>query len=222
MGELPGAVLFDLDGTLLESEQLWMQSAVEVMNALGSVWSYEDQAKFIGGPLALAAEHMSQRVDKKTSAGDIAGKLLMAQEEQIRRCVLPWKPGALPLLREAADTNLPRALVTASWRRLVDVLVERINVDVGARAFSLEVAGDEVSNGKPDPEPYLKAAKALLVPPVQCLVVEDSPKGVQSAVSAGCHVVAVQDSSFTESAGVLVVGSLEAQTLENLWLGVTT
>ena len=51
MGELPGAVLFDLDGTLLESEQLWMQSAVEVMNALGSVWSDEDQAKFIGGPL---------------------------------------------------------------------------------------------------------------------------------------------------------------------------
>lgn len=220
--DVPAAVLFDMDGTLIDSEHLWLRAEQAVMSSLGGSWSEQDQAHCLGGPLERVAEYMIEMSSADRSADQIGMDLMDEVEFLMRREPIIWRPGARELLTEAVDLGIPTALVTASWRRLVMALHDRIAADVGGEPFTTIVSGDEVARGKPHPDPYESAARLLRQRPVECLAVEDSPTGVAAAVAAGCQVVAVPHIATIEAQDtVWIVDTLEGATLASLWRDVT-
>ncbi len=217
MRELPDAVLFDMDGTLIDSEGLWLEAEIMVMAGLGSTWSSADQEHCLGGPLERVADYMIEKSETTVEADEIGHRLLDAMESRLRDSPLSWRPGARALVIECRDLGVPTALVSASWNRLIDAVGEKIDADIGSRAFDVIVAGDDVENGKPHPDPYLTAARNLGMQPDRCLALEDSPTGVHSAVAAGCRVVAIPHIAEVVDTTALVIDSLENWTLARLW-----
>jgi HAD superfamily hydrolase (TIGR01509 family) len=129
------------------------------------------------------------------------------------RSHVPWRPGAAELLAECGREGIPTALVTMSWRRFADAVVE----SAPPGSFQTVVTGDAVTRGKPDPEPYLKAAADLGVTPGSCIAIEDSPTGVASALRAGCRTLGVPHVvSLDETPGLTIVGTLEGVGVEEL------
>ena len=214
---LPAAVLFDMDGTLIDSEGLWLESEHQVMAVLGGDWTDADQALCLGGPLERVADHMIARSGTSRSAEEIGVMLLDAMEHRLRTTPLAWRPGARELLVECRDAGLPTALVSASWSRLIVAVGEKIREDLGRDPFDAIVAGDDVENSKPHPDPYLAAAAALGVAPADCLALEDSPTGVRSAVASGARVIAIPHLATVEVPGAHAVSSLEGLRVADLW-----
>jgi HAD superfamily hydrolase (TIGR01509 family) len=215
--QLPAAVLFDMDGTLIDSEGLWLDAEISVMGTLGSTWTEADQAHCLGGPLERVADYMIERSGAAASATDVGLMLLDAMEQLLRATPLAWRPGARSLLVECRSSHVPTALVSASWNRLIDAVSEKIADDIGMAPFDTVIAGDDVENSKPHPEPYLAAAAALGVAPHDCLALEDSPTGVRSAVNAGCRVVAIPHIATIDEPAVAIVRSLDGRGLQDLW-----
>ena len=218
--DLPAAVLFDMDGTLIDSEGLWLLTEIDVMTALGGHWTQEDQAECLGGPLERVAEYMVARATQPTTAEQISHDILSAMESRLRQSELVWQPGARELLSETLALGVPTALVSASWTNLIDAVRDRIADEVGRAPFTVVVAGDDVTNSKPHPEPYRRAAELIGVSTHDCLALEDSPPGVQSAVSAGCRVVAIPHIAQIDMEGATVIDTLEGRTLADLWSAV--
>ena len=218
---LPDAVLFDMDGTLIDSEGLWLQAEIDVMAGLGGHWTDLDQAHCLGGPLERVAVYMVGKAGSDADPVDVGAMLLDAMEQKLRESPLVWQPGARALVIACRQAGVPTALVSASWTRLIDAVSEKIERDIGRRAFDVVVAGDDVTESKPHPEPYLTAAGALATPPGRCLALEDSPTGVRSAVTAGCRVVAIPHIAAIDGTGALVIDSLAGWTLEALWAGAS-
>jgi len=215
--ELPDAVLFDMDGTLIDSEHLWLLTEIEVMTELGGHWSQADQAECLGGPLEKVAHYMAERASRAVAPEHICEDILARMEVRLRDSELSWRPGARDLLAEALALGVPTALVSASWNNLIDAVRDRIAAEVGGEPFAVVVAGDDVTNSKPHPEPYRTAAAMIGVAPERCLALEDSPTGVQSAVAAGCTVVAIPHIAHIDLPGALTIETLEGRSLTELW-----
>jgi HAD superfamily hydrolase (TIGR01509 family) len=198
------AVLFDMDGLLIDSEPLWLEAERAAMARLGSGWTEADQAALLGGSLNRTVRYLLAHATRPAPP-EVVGEWLMAGIcDRVRRDGVPLRPGACELLASVEAAGLPRALVTSSGRRFVDTVLAR----TGMR-FDALVGGEDVSATKPDPEPYLLAAKLLGVNPARCFALEDSPNGVASAQAAGCRVIAVPSLVPIEAApGLTVVGSL--------------
>lgn len=214
---LPAAVLFDMDGTLIDSEPLWLESEHEVMASLGGSWTDADQAVCLGGPLERVVDYMLERAGSDRPAEDVMVTLLDAMERRLRDTPLAWRPGARHLLVECLAEGVPTALVSASWGRLIRAVASRIDEAVGGIAFAAVVAGDDVQNTKPHPEPYLAAARTLGHAPANCLALEDSLTGVTSAVAAGCRVIAIPHITTIDTPGATAIATLEGETLATLW-----
>jgi HAD superfamily hydrolase (TIGR01509 family) len=214
---LPSAVLFDMDGTLIDSEHIWLAAELLVMAELGGEWEAADQTACLGGPL----ERVVDRMIEKSGGGhdeDEVGTMLMAEVARLlRETPLAWRPGARFLLAEARAAGIPTALVSASWNRIIDAVAHKMTDDLGGTAFDAIVAGDDVELGKPHPEPYLTAASSLGVIPSMCLALEDSPTGVRSAVAAGCRVVAIPHVAPIANDGAYNVDTLAGWDLSALW-----
>lgn len=182
----PAAVLWDLDGTLIDTEPLWKRAEYALVGAYGGTWSDDHALRIVGSDL-LDAAHYIRRV------GGVELEPVPLVEGLIDNVLAGvgdspvWRPGALELLEELATAGVPCALVTMSWRRLADRIVELLPEAL----FQAVVAGDQVANGKPHPEPYLTAASLLGVNATDCIAIEDSPTGADSANAAGCTVLAV-------------------------------
>lgn len=219
---LPSAVLFDMDGTLVDTEGHWLDAEREVMRSLGSDWTTEDQVHCLGGPLERVADHMRHRSGSGLPIDAIGGLLLDAMAERLRGSELVWRPGARSLLIQCHELNLPTALVSASWSRLIDAVAERMHADLGRAPFTLIVAGDAVSRSKPHPEPYELAATSLGFAPGDCLALEDSPTGVTSARDAGCRVVGVPHLADLAHLGTALIDSLEDASPAMLWALAST
>lgn len=189
----PAAVLFDLDGTLIDSEGLWWQAECRTVDAWGGTWTHEDQAHCLGGPLERVTEYMAVRTGSPLSPEAIGESLLSTMEALLRAGDLQWRPGARQLLIQCRAQGVPTALVSASHRRLLDAVADAVAhaPDMPRPAFDVTVAGDEVNQGKPHPEPYTEAARRLGVDIASCVVIEDSPTGVASGQASGAFVVAV-------------------------------
>lgn len=213
------AILFDMDGTLIDTEHLWLRTEFSVMNSYGAQWDESDQRACLGGPLDHLIDYMRERIPVPTDHETIRMQILSTMESNLRSGNLDWQLGAAELLIESADADLPRALVTASYRTLVDAalagVMNSLQEQLGNRPpFHTTVAGDEVPESKPSPLPYLVAAHKLGLDPKRCVVIEDSKPGISAGLAAGAFVIAVPQLVTVEPAERLVVlPSLEGMTL---------
>ncbi len=211
VGEL-AAVLWDMDGTLVDTEPYWIAGEYRLVEHHGKVWTEDDAHALVGADLYDAAEEMRRRTGIPLTAQEIVDEMVGEVLTQIEEH-LPWRPGARRLLEECRMAGVPCALVTMSWRSLADAVA----VQLPPGTFAAIVPGDEVSTGKPDPEPYLRAAELLGTDPSSCVAIEDSPKGVAAALAAGCatlgvpHVVDVSPAD-----GLTIVPSLDGVGLDRL------
>ena len=224
-GESLEAVLFDMDGTLVDTERLWWKA---VEHVAGRPLTEADQPDVLG----RAVEHTADWLGRATGrpGADLAAALHLEFADQVRTGIVP-RPGALDLLDALAAAGMPTALVTASPRAVADVVLDML----GPHRFAASVTADDTEHTKPAPDPYLAACRALGVDPARCVAVEDTPTGVSSAEAAGCTVLAVPSLAPIEAApGRTVVTSLEEVTPDrlralvvprlrvlswNLWLG---
>jgi HAD superfamily hydrolase (TIGR01509 family) len=186
MGRAVTAVLFDMDGLLIDSEPLWLEAETAVMARLGADWTEEDQAALLGGSLDRTVRYLLAKATRPAPPELVAEWLMGDITDRVRRDGVPIRPGARELLAEVAAASLPRALVTSSERGFMEAVL----ASTGMR-FDVLVCAQDVTVTKPDPEPYLLAAKRVGVHPADCFALEDSPNGVASAEGAGCRVFAV-------------------------------
>lgn len=180
------AVLFDLDGLLVDSEPVWSVAEEEIMAWLGGPWNLAVKAACLGKRVDESCRNLVAIAGSDVSPERVLERLLARMVELFRKD-LPLLPGAARLLDDLGERGVPLGLVSSSFRVLVDAALE----SVGAWRFGFTIAGDEVLHAKPHPEPYARAAAALGFPPAACVVVEDSETGVLSAEAAGCPVVVV-------------------------------
>ena len=180
------AVLFDMDGLLVDSEPLWFEAECAVMATMGGSWSRADQLELTGGSLGHSVGYMRARALRPAEPELVGQWLLDTMATLIAERGVPLMAGAAGLLAEVAAAGIPMALVTSAQRRIMDAVIARTGL-----AFGVTVCAEDVSHGKPDPEPYLRAAAALGQPPAGCVALEDSPRGIAAAQAAGCPVIAV-------------------------------
>ncbi len=206
------AVLFDMDGLLVDSERLWFETEAEIVAWLGGTWGPEHQESLVGGSIDRTVAYMLDLTGPVAPPEEIARRLLDGMADRLRANV-PMMPGAKELLDEVREAGVPSALVSSTHRDLMEYALDGIGRD----RFTVTVAGDEVTRTKPDPEPYLKAARLLGADPRRCVALEDSPNGTASATAAGCHVVAVPSVvPIPEAPGRTVTGSLRDVDLARL------
>jgi HAD superfamily hydrolase (TIGR01509 family) len=199
------AVLFDLDGLLVDSEPLWFEVERAVMARLGGQWGPGDQEALIGGSLDRTVAYVLAKAGRPPPGGpgQVARWLLDGMTKLMLARGVPVQPGARELLAEVAAAGIPYALVTSSARQIMDAALA-----VTGMSFPVTVCGEDVRRTKPDPEPYLLAAARLGVPPPGCVVLEDSPNGVAAARAAGCAVIAVPSVPIPPGSGFVIAKSL--------------
>lgn len=186
----PLAVLWDFDGTLADTEPLWIAAEFEIIEGeLGRHWSMDHAEQLVGSDLIDSATYMLNTIGRH----DLEPAWMV--EQLLSRVVRgleiadepPWRPGALDLLAALRADGMPCALVSASYRVLLDAVLGRLPAD----SFAVSVGGDEVAKGKPHPEPYEKACRLLGVDARSCVVLEDSATGARAGNAAGAVVVGV-------------------------------
>jgi HAD superfamily hydrolase (TIGR01509 family) len=182
----PAAVLWDMDGTLVDTEPYWIETEYAMAEKYGGTWSEEHALNLVGNALLESGVYIRVHMGIDLTPQEIVDELLDGVVERVRDSV-PWRPGARELLADLRANGVPCALVTMSWQRFVAPILEHLPPDT----FATIVTGDQVEFGKPHPEPYLKAAAELGVAPEDCLAIEDSNPGAKSAVAAGCVVLCV-------------------------------
>lgn len=210
------AVLWDMDGTLLESENLWDIGVRELSLHLGGPMSEETRQATIGASSynALITVFAALDLDPHPDALADAKHWLYTRMGKLFEAGLPWRPGAQQALRTVRAAELGSALVTNTDRELCEFALDTL----GREHFDHSVCGDEVPEGKPDPAPYLRAAHLLGVDPVDCLAVEDSPTGAAAAEAAGCTVLVVPSiTTVPESPRRIFRTTLEGLTAPDLF-----
>jgi HAD superfamily hydrolase (TIGR01509 family) len=209
------AVLFDMDGTLVDTEPYWIAAEYALVESYGGTWTDEDARALVGNALPTSAAYIRERGGVPLPVDEIVDRLLDEVIAAARRA-MPWRPGAVALLTELAQRRVPCALVTMSYARLANTLTALLP----AGTFATVVTGDQVADGKPHPEAYLTAAQRLGADPSYCVAIEDSNTGIASAEAAGCVVVGVPHHvPIPDGPGRTIVDSLldlDADALEEL------
>ncbi len=211
------AVLWDMDGTLIDSEPYWMAAERQLAEDYLGSWSGDlgkrlvglnlfDAAKILRKEFAIADLNDQQIIDRMTAI--VTAKLSES---------IPWRPGVLELMAELDSHGIRNAVVTGSMGRMARLVASAMP----SGAFEVVIAGDDVEHGKPHPEPYLMALDALKLSADQCIAIEDSPTGMASALSAGLRVLGVTNLvPLSEIGAARVIHTLEQLTLkdlESLW-----
>ncbi len=175
-----------MDGTLIDSEPLWLEAERAMLARFGIELTPETQDRLVGIGLWDAAERF-RALGVRMSADDIVAEWVAHVANGLGEGEPLWRPGARELLLSLRDSGIPCAVVTMSVRSLAEQVVALLPDGV----FAAVVAGDEVAHAKPHPDPYLRGAAAIGVPIERCLAIEDSPTGLRSAHASGAVAVGV-------------------------------
>ncbi|MDO5728939.1 MAG: HAD family phosphatase [Actinomycetaceae bacterium] len=214
---LPAAILFDMDGTFVDTEKYWQAAEIHYFQSIGVPWEAGMGDELAGRSLVESIGIMSAKSGVDLDVDHTVTTLVDSVHDMVVENGVPWLPGSLELVDLCRTTGISTALVTSSYRKFAQAVVDRAPTDT----FDVVIAGDEVTHPKPDPEPYLKAAHALGVPPSQCIVFEDSPSGVQAGIAAGALTFALPGfNPVPDSLGAKKIESLthvDEQWLRNAW-----
>lgn len=206
------AVLFDMDGLLVDTEPQWFAAEGATVRELGGVWGKQEQHALFGTNLEFASDYMIAHTGSALTRETVMKMLFDNMTVQLGKRV-DFRPGALDLLRELSQAETRVGMVTSSVRDHVAVVLAQIP----DHPFQAVVTADDVPLLKPDPLPYLAAVEQLGVRASHTVVLEDSPHGVQAGEAAGCHVVAVPSLVPIEPApGRTIVSSLTELSLTRL------
>jgi HAD superfamily hydrolase (TIGR01509 family) len=184
--KLPAAVLWDMDGTLVDSEHHWLASEKALAEAHNAQWTEQDGHDLIGNSLYESSKIIKTKIGSDMDTEAIVQHLTDSVVARLSESIV-WRPGAQELLRELKRKKIKTALVTMSLHRMAEEVVSKIPFD----AFDVIVGGDDVVRGKPFADPYLKAAELLGVDPTECVAFEDSNTGLRSAEAAGTKAVGI-------------------------------
>jgi HAD superfamily hydrolase (TIGR01509 family) len=187
------AVLFDMDGTLVETEQYWGEAMNALAHQLGGRMSAAARERTVGTSMHFAMNVLYEDlgVVRREDQRDADAAWVEERTRELMDSGSHWRPGARELVSEVVASGVPAALVTTTPRRLASVVLRHLTEDLGCEPFGVTVCGDEVSARKPDPAPYRQAMAALRVDPAGCVVIEDSLAGVTSGMAAGAAVLGV-------------------------------
>lgn len=185
---LPAAVLWDMDGTLVDTEPYWIATEMAMAQKYGATWTHEQALQLVGNDLLESGRAIKEAMGLSQSPAEVVEELLDGVVSRVEESV-PWRPGAVELLAALGEAGVPCALVTMSYERFVAPILRQLPEGT----FPVVVTGEKVSHGKPHPEPYLTAAAALGLDPADCVAIEDSGTGATSAEAAGCAVLVVQN-----------------------------
>lgn len=181
------AVLWDFDGTLVDSERYWIAEEYTLVERWGGTWDDERAHALVGNDLLVSGAYIRDHGPVPLEPADIVARLVAGVRERLSADI-PWRPGVLRLRAQLAAAGIPQAMVTMSYATVVDPVLTALG-SPERPPFDTVVTGEAVTRGKPDPEPYLVAAARLGVDPRRCVAVEDSRTGATAAAAAGCAVL---------------------------------
>lgn len=211
----PRAVLFDHDGTLVDTEPLWARGKEQLAAAHGAQWSQADTDATLGKPIAQTIERLSE-LGVPGTLDEVFQEFYGVLEKILQENPPGFIAGVEPLLKDLADAGIPAAIVTNATTDVAEYTASIAPENL----FQVIIGDREVAAGvkpKPDPDAYLQAAKRLGVDPQDCVVVEDSPSGAQAGVAAGIITVAVPgDQEIPDQPGVVHVPNHSELTLDFL------
>ncbi|SDI02294.1 HAD family hydrolase [Agrococcus jejuensis] len=209
------AVLWDLDGTLIDSESYWRVAERRLVAEFDVEWTLDDEAALVGVDLWDGARYMVGR-GVAMEPDDIVARLDREVMDQLREHV-PFRPGAAELLTSLKAAQVPLALVTMSTRALVELVLASSEAQLGVQPFTVSVTGDEVPRGKPHPDPYLQALEALGARAASSVAFEDSIPGSTSARDAGLVTVGIpHEADLGDVAGITLWPTLVDRTVDDV------
>jgi HAD superfamily hydrolase (TIGR01509 family) len=205
------AVVFDLDGVLLDSEAAWVRVKKEFTEETGGHWKEEAQWDMLGMSSIEWSRYMHDELGVPLPPEQISSAVADRLAQQYRER-LPLLPGAVDAVRSLAR-HWPLGLATSSNRNVIDLVLEKAGL---ADAFAATVSSEEVERGKPAPDVYLEAARRLRVEPAECVAIEDSTNGIRSAHAAEMAVIAVPNRDFPPEPEALALAAVVLDSLEQL------
>lgn len=207
MGQSLQAVLFDMDGTLVETEEYWGEALFALARELGGELSATARRATIGTSMRTSMQTVYRDLGIVRSEEQLQADGRWVEEETGKLLAeeVTWRPGAADLLLAVRAAGLATALVTTTSRHLADIVLTAIRTDLGTDPFDITLCGDEVPARKPDPAPYLIAMDALGVEPGECVVIEDSRVGISAGLAAGAAVLGVPMVQVIEPAPALTL-----------------
>ena len=208
------AVVFDLDGVLIDSEPVWERVRREVVAARGWHWNPDTQDRLMGMSTGEWSAYLSSELGVRLSPAEVANVVIAAMAARYRSH-LPLLPGAAEAVRRLGS-RFTLGLASSSPRSLIDTVLDAAGL---RSSFAAVVSTEEVARGKPAPDVYLTVAAALGVPPGWCAAVEDSSNGLRSAAAAGCAVIAVPRPAYPPAADALAAARLVLPSLTELTVG---
>lgn len=182
-----GAVLFDMDGTVADSEPLWFEAEAAYIVAHGAEWNATLSHSLVGKPLSVTTSTLAEHTGSGDSHEEVGTFLIEYMVEATLSQEPRLRPGIMELVEEVREAGIPRALVTSSHRSIAEAFLTRLPEG----SFDVVVTSQDTSLHKPHPDPYLLAMELLGVEAKQCLVIEDSPSGVGAGIEAGARVIAI-------------------------------
>jgi len=204
----PAAVVFDLDGVIIDSEQVWNEAREQLVHERGGTWHEQATADMMGMSSKEWSQYMHDRLGVPMEPAAI-------NDQVVRRVMSIYEHG-LPLLPHAVETvrelaaRWPLGLASSSNRPIIDLVLQRSGL---APCFAVVVSSEEVERGKPAPDVYLAVARRLGVDPQDCVAIEDSTNGIKSAVGAGMRTVAVPNPHFPPADGALATAAVVVSSL---------
>ena len=205
------AVVFDLDGVLIDSEQLWDDVREQLAHERGGRWHQRAQADMMGMSSTEWSRYMHDVIGLAESSEEISAEVVR-RLLAVYRVSLPLLPGAVEAVERLAE-RWPLGLASSSNREVIDAVLEQAKI---AGHFRAAVSSEEVAHGKPAPDVYVEAARRLRVDPGRCAAVEDSRNGIRSARAAGMRVIAIPNPHYPPSEDALALADVVLRSLDEL------